>query len=35
MLKIMLIKINFKKLGVPMQIFALSYDIMAKNTEIQ
>ena len=30
----MLIKIKRKKLGVPMQIFALSCDIMAKNTEI-
>ena len=29
-----LIKIERKKLGVPMQIFAVSCDIMAKNTEI-
>ena len=29
----MLIKIKRKKLGVPIQIFALSCDIMAKNTE--
>ena len=29
-----LIKIKRKKLGVPMQILAVSCDIMAKNTEI-
>ena len=34
MLKIMLIKKFLKKLGVPMQIFALSCDIIAKNTEM-
>ena len=30
----MLSKIKRKKLRVPMQVFALSYDIMTKNTEI-
>ena len=30
----MLIKIKRKQLGVPMQFFALSYDKMAKNTEV-